>query len=308
MKILVTGSLGTIGRPLVTELRKRGHEVWGLDKEHSREECYVRADMAEYRQMAEAFGKVDPKMVFNLGAEFGRENGQEYPETLWKSNIFGLGNVLTLQRYQHFRLVHASTSEIYGELPVEWLTEDLPLKVPIIHKNLYALSKWHNEVQIMQAEERQSLLIMRPRFFNAYGPGELYHSYRSVVCLFCYRLLHRQPISIYKNYKRVFMWIGDFIPTLANIVDNFRAGEAVNIGGSEYRNVEDVATIAADYLKLTASERKDLFRYGTKDLHNVQNKRPNIDMAKKWLNHNPKVGLEEGIPKTIDWMKEVYHV
>ena len=113
-KILVTGSKGTLGRSLVRELRQRGHEVWGCDLQHQADQQYYRADVAKYRQLERVFEQ-SYDYVYHLAAEFGRINGEEYYETLWQTNVIGTRNVLELQRVHGFKLIFASSSEIYGD-------------------------------------------------------------------------------------------------------------------------------------------------------------------------------------------------
>jgi dTDP-glucose 4,6-dehydratase len=300
-KILVTGSEGTLGRPLVVELRKRGHQVWGCDLQHQADEQYTRADVSSYRQLERVFEQ-DYDYVYHLAAEFGRINGEEYYDTLWQTNVIGTRNILELQRKRGFRLIFASSSEIYGDKHADILTEDIPLQSAIIQQNDYAVTKWVSEIQCMNFEKRFGAPIVRLRFFNAYGPGEHYHRYRSVVCLFCYRALHDLPYTVYKDYHRVFMYIDDFIPTLANVVDNFVPGEVYNIGGREYRSVEELSNIILTHLNLDDAR----VTYLPKDLHNVQNKCPDISKAAQAFGHDPKIVLEDGVRRTIDWMRSVY--
>jgi dTDP-glucose 4,6-dehydratase len=300
-RILVTGSEGTLGRPLVGELRRRGHDVWGCDLQHQADPQYIRANVAEYRQLERVFERPFD-YVYHLAAEFGRINGEEYFETLWKTNVLGTRNVLELQRLKRFRLIFASSSEIYGDRHEETLTESIPLHRSIIQHNDYATTKWVNEIQIMNFERRFGTECMRLRFFNAYGPGEYYHAYRSVVCLFAYRALHDIPYQVYEGYHRVFMYIDDFLPTLASACEHFTAGEVYNIGGSEFRSVHELSDLILRYCGKTDK----LVEYLPEDRHNVQNKRPDISKAMKTFGHNPKTTLEEGVPKTIDWMKHVY--
>src|SRR4051812_28040282 len=109
-RILVTGCSGTLGRPLVQELRRRGHDVWGCDLQHQADEQTIRADVSSYRQLERVLddvGTVD--YVYHLAAEFGRINGEEYYETLWTTNVIGTRNVLELQRRNPFRLIFASS-------------------------------------------------------------------------------------------------------------------------------------------------------------------------------------------------------
>lgn len=301
-RILVTGSRGTLGVPLVEELKKRGHEVWQADLQHCRDDNYIRADVASYRQLERVFEAASYDYVYHLAAEFGRVNGEEYYDTLWQTNVIGTRNILEWQKRKKFRLIFASSSEIYGDKPVKILKEELPMQESIIQHNDYAVTKWVNEIQVMNFEKRFKSQIMRLRLFNAYGPGEHYHRYRSVVCLFCYRALFDMPYQVYEGYHRVFMYIDDFIPTFAAACDKFTAGEVYNIGGTEYRSVKELSDIVLKHLG-----KKDKFvEYLPEDKHNVVNKRPDIEKAKKAFGHNPKVVLEQGVPETIEWMKRVY--
>ncbi|MHC4593587.1 MAG: NAD-dependent epimerase/dehydratase family protein [Planctomycetota bacterium] len=300
-RILVTGSKGTLGVPLVRELRRVGHEVWGCDLQHQADQQYFRADIANYRQLERVFEQ-DYNYVYHLAAEFGRINGEEYYDTLWQTNVIGTRNILELQRKCEFKLIFASSSEIYGDHHQDILVETIPLQHSIIQHNDYATTKWVNEIQIMNFEKRYDNPCMRLRFFNAYGPGEYYHNYRSVVCLFCYRALHDLPYQVYEGYHRVFMYIDDFIPTLANTCENFSPGKVYNIGGEEFRGVRELSDMI---LKFTGKDDR-LVTYLPEDKHNVQNKRPDISKAKSAFGHDPKITLEEGVPKTLDWMKQVY--
>lgn len=300
--ILVTGSKGTLGTPLVAELIRRGHTVTQCDLQHQRDNNYIRADVSSYRQLERMFER-DYDYVYHLAAEFGRINGEEYYDTLWQTNVIGTRNILEWQRKKGFKLIFASSSEIYGNADVGVLSEDIPNTIPIVQHNDYAISKWVNEVQIMNFEKRYDNQCMRLRFFNAYGPGERYHHYRSVVCLFCYRALMGIPYQVYKGYHRVFMYIDDFIPTLAQACENFSPGQVVNIGGEEYRSVEDLSTLIAAYV-----ETPVMVDYLPEDKHNVVNKRPDITLAKAMFGHDPQITLEEGIPRTIEWMRKVYEI
>src|SRR5215468_5226015 len=125
--ILVTGSKGTLGRPLVRELQRRGHDVWGMDLQHQADQKFIRADVASYRQLERVFEQ-NYDYVYHLAAEFGRINGEEYYDTLWATNVIGTRNVLELQRRHGFRLIFASSSEIYGDKHEEILEESVPLQ------------------------------------------------------------------------------------------------------------------------------------------------------------------------------------
>jgi len=303
MKILVTGGLGTIGQPLVKELRNRGFEVWICDKYHYHDNKYLKCDVSEFRQVNHMFQEEKFDLVYHLAAEFGRINGENFYETLWKSNVIGTKNIIQMQIKHKFRLIFSSSSEVYGDYKGVMI-EDIPLKHPIRQLNDYAITKWVNEQQIMNSEEEFNVETVRLRLFNSYGPGEFYSKYRSVICLFIYRALHNMPYTVYLNHSRSSLYIEDTIRTLANIVEKFKPGEVYNIASNEYHDIKSISNIILDYL-----EKDDrLVEYLDEDFHNVHNKNTDISKAKKDLDHNPKISLKEGIKRTIEWQKKIYNV
>lgn len=301
MKVLVTGSLGTLGRPLVRELRSRGHDVRGCDLRHDADPRNTRCDISDYRQMRRVLDEGEFDVVYHLAAEFGRHNGEEFFEQAWRSNVIGTRNILELQRDMGFRLVFTSSSEVYGDAGGDVLDESVMEREAVTQQNDYAITKWVNEVQCMNFADRYGSDIVRVRLFNAYGPGERYHAYRSVVCLFCHRALHGLPFDVYRGYHRVFMYVDDLIPTFANVMDRGIAGEVYNIGGVEYRSVEELAEIV---LRETGAS-PSLVSWRSLDEHNRKNKRPDISKAARWLGHKPSITLEQGIPATLEWMRGV---
>lgn len=306
MKIVVTGSAGTLGRPLVDELRQRGHDVWGIELQHTGLPQTIRADVGDYRQLRQAFDRIgDFDLVYHLAAEFGRINGEAHYEQVWRTNAIGTRNVLELQRERGFRHVFASSSEVYGEADAEAIDERYLLEHPQPRlTNDYAISKRVNEEQVRNFADRYGTQTMTLRFFNAYGPGERYHDYRSVVCLFAYRLLTGKPITVFEGYHRVFLYAGDFIPTLANAADNFAPGETVNIGGDEYVSVLEMAEQLVD---ITGAHPSLITRLPL-DMHNVTSKKPDISKAKALLHHTPRTRLAQGLPLTVDWMRKHYEI
>lgn len=297
MRILVTGSQGTLGRPLLEELRARGHEAWGTDLRHDSDPRYVRADVAVCHQLEAAFMAAEPSFVYHLAAEFGRLNGEQWTEQLWRTAMVGTRNVLDLCAAHEARLAFASSSEVYGELEADWLEETATDGAPILHLNEYALSKWTNERQILSYQRRYGLDAVRLRFFNAYGPGEAYHPYRSVVALFCHRALLDKALPVYADYWRTFMHLDDFTPTLANVCEADLHWSVYNIGGVDFRAVEELADIV---LEQAGAGDIDLV---AEDRHNVRSKRPVIERAQTDLDHHPTIDLEAGVPTVIEWMK-----
>ena len=301
MKILVTGGLGAVGAPLTRELRQRGHEVWVCDLLHSEGPNYLRCDVGDYRQVQRAFDRVEPEFVYHLAAEFGRWNGEDYFEKVWESNAIGTKNILRMQEARRFRMVFTSSSEVYGDWP-DVMAEDVLDHHPVRQMNDYAISKWVNEMQILNSTARFSAETVRVRLFNTYGPGEYYSEYRSVVCQFIYRALHDLPYTVYLDHHRTSSYIGDTVRTLANISERFKPGEVYNIAGDEYHDIKSLSDLILQYL----GKGDRLVKYIPFESHNTKDKRTDTAKARRDLDHQSAVPLLVGLPRTIEWQKEVY--
>jgi len=303
MKILVFGACGTLGSYLVNELKMREYDVYTSDVMNRPGSKYMRCNISNYREVERIFNDQQFDFVYNLAAEFGRANGEDYYENMWKTNVIGLKNILVLQAKHRFKLIHMSSSEVYGDFDGV-MKEDVMDKYPIKQTNDYAISKWVNELQIINAQKMYGTDIVRIRPFNAYGPGEYYHPYRSMICKFCYWALHNIPYIVYLNHYRTSTYVTDMVNTLANVIENFKPGEVYNIAGDEYHDIKICSDIILRYL----GKDDSLVTYKEAEEFTTKSKRVDCSKAKRDLNHNPKVTLEEGIPKTIEWMKEVYNV
>jgi dTDP-glucose 4,6-dehydratase len=302
MKILVTGGLGAVGAPLGRELRARGHEVWVCDLPHSEGPNYMRCDVGDYREVQRMMDRLkDVEFVYHLAAEFGRWNGEDYYEKVWQSNAIGTKNLLRFQEARKFRMVFTSSSEVYGDW-VDVMTEDVMMQHPVRQMNDYAISKWVNELQIMNSADRFGTETVRVRLFNTYGPGEPYSEYRSVVCQFIYRALHDLPYTVYLDHHRTSSYIDDTVRTLANISERFIPGEVYNIAGDEYHDIKALSDMILNYL----GKDDRLVTYVPVEAHNTRDKRTTTAKAARDLGHVSTVPLSVGIPRTIDWQKEVY--
>lgn len=303
MKILITGGLGAVGAPLVRELRNRGYDVWVADRLHYHDPQYMRCDVGEFRQVERLFENIRFDYVYHLAAEFGRRNGEDFYETLWRTNVVGTKNIIRMQERLRFRLIFSSSSEIYGDY-AGIMREDVPEKEPVRQLNDYAITKWVNELQILNSARDFGTETVRVRLFNTYGPGEYYAEYRSAICRFVYYALHGIPYVVYTRHKRTSSYIDDTVRTLANIVGNFRPGEVYNIAGRELHDMKQVS----DLVLACVGRDDSLVEYREVEEATTLVKQPDISKATRDLDHKPRVQLEEGIARTVAWQKEVYGV
>ncbi len=303
MKILLTGGLGAVGSWLVRELRGRGHEVWVMDRPHHHDLQYVRGDVGEFRQYERVVEGRDFDYVYHLAAEFGRWNGEDFYETLWRTNAVGTKNLLRLQERLGFRSIFFSSSEVYGDYE-GGMVEDVMDRIEIRQMNDYAMTKWVGEQQVLNSAAMFGTETVRVRLFNTYGPGEPYSRYRSAICIFAYHALHDMPFTVYTGHLRTSTFVSDTTRTLANIVDRFRPGEVYNIGGLDLHDMETPARMILEHLGKPAS----LATYKEGEPFTTKEKRVDCSKAIRDLGHDPKVLLAEGIPRTLEWMKAYYKV
>ena len=315
-KILVTGGLGTVGAGLVGELTQRGHTAVSCDLYHQPNEvgfsigsdlgdaAYARADVGQFSQIERIFDVLGPfDYVYHCAAEFGRWNGEDFYETLWRTNAVGTKNVIRLQERLGFKLIHFSSSEVYGDWP-DIMAESVMEEHEIKQLNDYAMSKWVNEMQIRNSRAQYDTQSVVVRLFNTYGPGEYYSPYRSVNCRFLFCALNGLPWTVFRGHSRTSTYLADTVRTLCNIVDNFKAGETYNIGGTELHTVEELSDVV---LTVTGAD-PSLVHYAKSEVLTTMVKRVDISKSIRDLEHTNTIGLEEGMRLTADWMRATHDV
>ena len=315
MRILITGVLGVIGEKLEKQLLRNGDNVFGLDLFHTNknyghflgkisDDNYYRCDISNYRNLQNIMDYCKPDLVYNCAAEFGRWNGEEYYDDVWKSNVIGTKNIIRLQEEMKFKLVHFSSSEVYGDHDSIMHEETLD-KVVIAQMNDYAISKRVNEIQIKNSFELYGTQSVIVRPFNTYGPGEWYHPFRSVNCVFTYKLLNNLPVTVFKGHTRTSTYIDDSINALAEISKNFKNQEIYNIASTTNHTIEELAELI---IKYTGANRNLLVHDNGYEFLTTKHKLVNNDKAVNDLKFEESVKLEEGVDKTVNWMKNYYSI
>jgi len=290
----------------VPELEQRGHEVFGCDISHNEDETgdhfptaghYMRCDVGDYRHVERVVGWSKPDFVYHLAAEFGRWNGEDFYENLWRTNCIGTKHILRFAQRESFQLIHFSSSEVYGDTSGT-LQEHL---VPARLLNDYAMTKWVNEQQCANAGMYGSEIVV-VRLFNTYGPGEHYSPYRSVNCQFLYRAMTGLPLTVYRGHKRTSTYVSDCVRTLANIIDNFKPWAVYNIAGDKEHNIEELAEAAQVAMGVSVP----VFFRDLPEAMTAARKQADTSLAVQDLDHKVTVSLEEGMAKTAAWMRKEY--
>jgi len=307
--IFVTGGAGNIGTNLCNELRSRGHKVISSDLYNTERDDYIRCDVRNYRQLQSVFDEFGPfDFVFHLAAEYGRWNGEAYYENLWQTNNVGTKHVLGLQEKFGFKLIFFSSCEVYGDYD-GFMSEDIMINNKIsdtYQMNDYAITKWAGELMCINSTIMFGTEIVRVRPLNCYGPHEHFTPYRGFIPKFIYHALNDRSYTVYKGHKRIIDYVEDSCRTFANIVDNFIPGEVYNVGGRvEWE--KDIKEYSDIVLKVTGKD-DTLVEYKEAEAFTTRIKTVDFSKAIKDLDHNPVIGPEEGIQRTVNWMKEQYRL
>src|SRR3989475_7085940 len=304
-QILVTGGGGFIGTALAKELDSRGYHVLTSDLDNKDREGYVRCDVRSYRQLERLIEKRRFDYVYHLAAEYGRWNGEDYYENLWQTNAIGVKNVIRLQEVHKFRLVFFSSAEVYGDYDGV-MSESVMDRIPIKQLNDYAITKWAGELMCLNAAQQFGTETVRVRPVNCYGPGEHYTPYRGFIPKFVYHALRNKPYTVYAGHKRIIDYVEDTCRTFANIVDHFISGEVYNVAGRpEWER--DIKAYSDLILKIVGRD-DSLVTYKDAEPFTTKTKPVDCSKAVRDLKHDPKVTPEEGIRRTVDWMKQQYEV
>lgn len=264
--------------------------------------------MKNSRQLEKAFEGRKFDYVYHLAAEYGRWNGEDYYENLWETNAIGTKHMIRLQEKLKFRMIFFSSAEVYGDYN-GIMTEDVMEKNPIVdtyQMNDYAITKWAGELMCMNSAKMFGTETVRVRPVNCYGPKEHFTPYRGFIPKFIYHALHDKPYVVYKGHKRIIDYVEDTVRTFANIVDNFISGEVYNVAGKPEweRDIKEYSDII-----LNAVGKDDsIVTYEEAEPFTTNIKTIDCSKAIKDLKHDPKVTPEEGIRRTVEWMKWYYRI
>ena len=304
-KILVTGGRGFIGTNLTNELRSRNHSVWTNDIIQGEDPKHLKADVSVYQQMDSIFRNQTFDYVYHLAAEYGRWNGEDHYDNLWRTNVIGTKNLLRLQEQYGFKMIFFSSAEVYGDYD-GLMSEDVMDKIPIKQMNDYAITKWAGELQCLNHAEMFGVDIVRVRPVGCYGPYEYYSRYRGVIPIFVYHALTGQQFTVYGGHKRIFDYVEDTCRTFANIIENFIPGNVYNVGGREEWSIgiEDLAQIVIDVI----GADPDLATYQSEEAFTTRIKTVDFTKARNDLNHDPQIDINEGIRRYVTWVRKAYEL
>ena len=308
--VLVTGGAGAIGSNLSRKLAELGSTVVILDNLDASYKwnipdlpgvLFVKGDITNDIDLKRVF-TMKPDIVFHLAAFFANQNSVDYPEK--DLLVSGLGTVKMLE-YSVLtgieKFVYASSGcAIYGaEAP-------FPLKEEFISLHLstpYQISKMAGELYCNFYYHHYDLPIVKTRFFNSYGPGEVPGQYRNVIPNFIYWAMkgYSLPITGSGKITRDFTYVGDIVDALLRAGFYEKAvGEEMNIASGKEIEIIKLAKMINDLTGNKAS-----IRFTSRRKWDTKTRLlASIDRAEALLGYKPKMNFEDGLKTTIQWFKD----
>ena len=305
-RILITGGAGFIGSHLCKRLLDEGNDVICLDNFFTGSKENIinlldnnRFELVRHDITKEYFIEVDE--IYNLACPASPPHYQYNAIKTIKTSVLGMINMLGLAKRCKARILQASTSEVYGDPLIHPQIESYWGNVnPIGIRSCYDEGKRCAETLMMDYHRQNKVDIRIVRIFNTYGPNMDLNDGR-VVSNFIVQALKGEDITIYGDgsQTRSFCYVDDLIDGMIKMMNNTNGFIGpVNLGNPSERTILDFAKLI---IKLTNSNSKIIHKPLPSD--DPSKRQPDITLAKKELNFEPKVDIEEGLIKTIEYFK-----
>ncbi|NLB71606.1 MAG: NAD-dependent epimerase/dehydratase family protein [Chloroflexi bacterium] len=309
-KVLVTGAAGFIGSRLVQRLIESGAQVRAFTRYTSRPEFgnlvllppesfsqieIVRGDLEDNSAVDAAV--VGCEIVFHLGALISIPYSYVHPVETARTNIIGTLNMLESCRNHQVKLVHTSTSEVYGTALRVPIDEEHPLQA----QSPYSASKIGADKLVESYHRSFDLPSLTVRPFNTYGPGQ---SNRAVIPTIITQALTSNQIHLGNlDTKRDFTYLDDTVEGFLKAAINGKwDGQVYNLGTGIEVTIGEVAQKIFDYLQKQPEiiidqerlrpEKSEVFRLVSDN-----------SKARQEIDWQPQVSLEQGLAKTVEWIR-----
>jgi UDP-glucuronate decarboxylase len=304
-RILVTGGAGFLGSHLCERLVGEGHDVICLDNyftgrkknvEHLMD--FHNFELTRHDITMPVFVEVD--QIYNLACPASPVHYQYNPVKTIKTSVMGAINVLGLAKRVRARVLQASTSEVYGDPDVHPQVESYWGNVnPIGIRSCYDEGKRVAETLFFDYHRQNNVDIRVMRIFNTYGP-RMHPNDGRVVSNFIVQALTKKDISIYGDgsQTRSFCYVDDLISGMMKLMNTDGVTGPINIGNPGEFTIRE---LAEKVIELTGSSSKILFMPLPSD--DPRQRRPDISIAKEKLGWEPRISLEDGLRRTIEYFK-----
>jgi dTDP-glucose 4,6-dehydratase len=304
-RIVITGAAGFIGSHLSEALLDRGHSVVGIDNlltgdtaniAHlaGRDFVLIKHDVTNYINVE---GAVD--VVLHWASPASPIDYLELPIPTLKVGALGTHKALGLAKAKNARFVIASTSEVYGD-PLEHPQKETYWGNvnPIGPRGVYDEAKRFAEAMTTAYHRYHGLDAKIVRIFNTYGPRMRLRDGRAVPA-FMSQALTGDDVTIFGSGQqtRSFCYVSDLVDGIIRLMES-NVNDPVNIGNPQEMTIEAIARMI---IKLTGSKSKLVYRPLPEDDPKVR--QPDITRARQLLGWEPKVGLEEGLTRTLEYFR-----
>ena len=305
-RVLVTGGAGFLGSHLCERLVEEGSDVICLDNFFTGRKKNIdhligrkNFELVRHDVIEPALFEVD--QIYNLACPASPVHYQYNPVKTTKTSVMGAINMLGLAKRVKARVLQASTSEVYGDPDIHPQPESYWGHVNTIGiRSCYDEGKRVAETLFMDYHRQNNVDIRIIRIFNTYGP-RMHPNDGRVVSNFIMQALRGEDITIYGDglQTRSFCYRDDLIEGMMRLMNTDKINDPVNIGNpGEFTILE----LAEKVIALTGSKSKIVSNPLPSD--DPKQRCPDITRAKKLLNWEPKIQLEEGLKKTIEYFRE----
>lgn len=309
-RILVTGGAGFLGSHLIDRLIEQGHDVICLDNFFTGAKDNIRHLLGHPNFELMRWDVIDPfkievDQIYNLACPASPVHYQYNAIKTVKTSVMGAINCLGLAKRVNARIFQASTSEVYGDPEVHPQVESYRGSVnPIGIRACYDEGKRVAETLFFDYHRQNGVDIRVVRIFNTYGP-RMHPGDGRVVSNFIVQALKGEDITVYGDgsQTRSFCYVDDLVEGFLRLMNCEDFTGPVNIGNpGEFTILE----LAEAVIRLTGSTSKIINEPLPQD--DPLQRKPDISLAREKLGWEPKVQLEEGLQRTIDYFKKVLEV
>jgi UDP-glucuronate decarboxylase len=309
MRILVTGGAGFIGSFLCESLLDEGHEVICVDNLFSGFRRNIRPFLTNPSFEFVRHDVVEPILlevdqIYNLACPASPVHYQYNPVKTVKTNVMGTINMLGMAKRVKARILQASTSEVYGDPQVHPQPEDYWGHVnPVGSRSCYDEGKRVAETLMTDYHRQNQVDIRIARIFNTYGPRMSIDDGR-VVSNLIVQGLRGEPMTVYGDgsQTRSFCYVSDLVRGLRKLMEKEGVHQPVNLGNP----VEvSILSFAERVREKTGTDSQICFEPLPSD--DPVRRRPDIAQARKLLDWEPEVELEEGLRLTVDYFDDLLH-
>lgn len=304
--VLVTGGAGFIGSHLVKKLLERGATVLCLDNFFTGSKKNILPFLNDANFELIRHDVVVPILleadeIYHLACPASPIHYQDNPIKTLKTSVLGTLNMLGLAKRTRGRMLLASTSEVYGDPEIHPQPETYQGNVnPVGPRACYDEGKRAAETLMVGYRDYNHVNVTIARIFNTYGPRMLPNDGRVVSNFICQVLLG-EDITVYGDgsQTRSFCYISDLVDGLVRLMESGQAGP-INLGNPYEVTVEELAhTILG---MIPGSRSRIVYKPLPKD--DPTRRRPDISLARRLLGWEPKVALEDGLVKTIEYFRK----